>query len=226
MVEVPSAVPAVKICGLTRIEDARAAAGAGADYLGAILSEGFRRSVDPGMAARFTQGTDCSLVGVLVDETPSRVAQLGIATGADLLQLHGEESPDDLQALRDLGPWRIWKAVRVRTGEEVGVAIDLYGPVADGLLLDGWHPEHRGGSGARFPWDLVTPLRDRIPPSLTVVVAGGLQVSNVAEAVEQLRPDVVDVSSGVEMRPGIKDASLVRAFIHNARLTQPQDEDR
>jgi phosphoribosylanthranilate isomerase len=209
--------PAVKICGLTRIEDARAAVRAGADYLGAILSGGFRRSIEPGVAASFTGETDRPLVAVLVDETPSRSAQLGRATGAAVLQLHGLEPPRVLEALRDLGDWQLWKAVRVRTADEVLEALETYGAVAHGLLLDGWHPEHRGGSGVRFPWDVVAPLREAFPATLELIAAGGLQPDNVAEVVLRLRPDVVDVSSGVESRPGVKDARRMRSFIRRAR---------
>jgi phosphoribosylanthranilate isomerase len=215
--------PEVKICGITRLEDALAAAHAGADYLGAILSTGFRRSVEPGLATRYPGETGRPLVGVLVDETPSRAAQLARATGASVLQLHGNETPRVLEALRELGSWRLWKALRVRTAAEVREALDLYGPLADGLLLDGWHPEHRGGSGVRFPWDLVAPLRDEFPGHLTFIAAGGLQPDNVGEAVRRLRPDVVDVSSGVEIRPGIKDAGRVRSFIRMARNAYDED---
>jgi phosphoribosylanthranilate isomerase len=207
----------IKICGLTQIEDARMAARAGATYLGAVLSRGFRRSVEPGLAARYPDEAGRPLVAVLVDETPSRAAQLARATGATILQLHGAEPPRVLESLRELGEWQIWKALRVRRAEEVIEAIERYQGLADALLLDGWHPEHRGGSGARFPWDLVEPVRDRFPPGLMLVAAGGLQPSIVAEAVRRLRPDVVDVSSGVEIRPGIKDPGRVRAFIRNAR---------
>ncbi len=207
----------VKICGLMRLDDARMAARAGATYLGAILSEGFRRSVVPGLAAEYREETGCSLVGVVVDETPSRAAQLARATRAEVLQLHGSEPPKVLESLRGLGDWQIWKALRIRQADEVLQALERYDGLADALLLDGWHPEHQGGSGARFPWDLVEPVRDRFPAGLRFVAAGGLQPSNVAEVVRRLRPDVVDVSSGVEIRPGIKDPGRVRAFIRNAR---------
>lgn len=220
MAEVSDAVTeplAVKICGLTQVEDARMAARAGATYLGAVLSVGFRRSVEPGVAARYTDETGRPLVAVLVDETPSRAAQLARATGAGVLQLHGNEPPRVLKSLRGLGEWQIWKALRVRSADEVLEALERYGPLADALLLDGWHPEHRGGSGARFPWDVVAPIRDRFPQGLALVAAGGLGPENVAEVVARLRPDVVDVSSGVEIRPGIKDPGRVRAFIRNAR---------
>jgi phosphoribosylanthranilate isomerase len=122
-----------------------------------------------------------------------------------------------LTSLRGLGEWQLWKALRVRDADDVLEALECFEGVADALLLDGWHPEHRGGSGARFPWDVVAAIRDRFPPEMALVAAGGLQPGNVAEAIWSLRPDVVDVSSGVELRPGIKDPGRVRAFIGQAR---------
>jgi phosphoribosylanthranilate isomerase len=218
-----SALP-VKICGITQVEDARMAARAGATYLGAILSTGFRRSVEPGVAQRYPGETGRPLVGVMVDETPSRAAQLARATGASVLQLHGSEPPSVLASLRGLGDWQLWKALRVRDADDVLEALERFEGVADALLLDGWHPEHRGGSGARFPWDVVAAIRDRFPPEMALVAAGGLQPGNVAEAIWSLRPDVVDVSSGVELRPGIKDPGRVRAFIGKARsATDPRE---
>ena len=209
--------PRVKICGLMRVQDARAAAHAGADFLGTILSEGYGRSVASSFARQLTDEIGLPVVGVTVDESLERIVTLAEEAGVAVLQLHGSETPEMIDRLRDQGDWTIWKARRVRTTEEVEQAIDQFGGVADGLLLDGWHPEHRGGSGVRFPWDLVEPLRGRFPAELTFVAAGGLRPSNVAEAVARLTPDIVDVSSGVEITRGIKDAGRLNAFIRNAR---------
>lgn len=207
-----------KICGITRVDDAGLAGRAGADYVGAILTKGYRRSVPPETAAGFPEAAGRPLVAVTVDETLGDLVALARRSGASVLQLHGDEPPETLAALRNEGEWELWKALRVRSAGAVLSALDRYGAVADGMLLDGWHPEHRGGSGIRFPWDLVEPVRDRFPPGIRFVAAGGLQPDNVAEAVRRLRPDVVDVSSGVEISYGIKDAARVRAFIRNARL--------
>lgn len=207
-----------KICGITRVDDAGLAGRAGADYVGAILTKGYRRSVPPETAADFPEAAGRPLVAVTVDETLGDLVALARRSGASVLQLHGDEPPETLAALRNEGEWELWKALRVRSAGAVLSALDRYGAVADGMLLDGWHPEHRGGSGIRFPWDLVEPVRDRFPPGIRFVAAGGLQPDNVAEAVRRLRPDVVDVSSGVEISYGIKDAARVRAFIRNARL--------
>ncbi len=209
--------PRVKICGLMRIQDARVAAHAGADFLGTILSAGYGRSVSTTFARQITDEIGLPVVGVTVDEPLDRIVTLAEEAGVAVLQLHGSESPDLIDRLRDQGDWTIWKARRVRTTEEVEQAIEEFGGVADGLLLDGWHPEHSGGSGARFPWDLVEPIRDRFPAELTFVAAGGLRPSNVAEAVSRLKPDIVDVSSGVEITHGIKDVGRLNAFIRNAR---------
>lgn len=207
----------VKVCGITRLEDGLNAARAGADYLGLIASSGFSRSAPLELGARMAAETGVPVVAVTVDEPIGRLAEMAVATAAGVLQLHGEEPPETLEALRERGPWKLWKGLRVRTADEVSRALDRYGEHADGILFDGWHPEHRGGSGARFPWDLVAPLREAFPRDLDFIAAGGLTPSNVAAAVLELRPDVVDVSSGVEMEKGLKDAGRVRTFIENAK---------
>lgn len=210
--------PRVKICGLTRLVDGELAAAAGADYLGIIASPGFGRSVEPSLGAWLAERTGVPVVAVTVDAGLEELVALAREARASVLQLHGDEPPERLKRLRERGDWKLWKAVRVRTPEEVRDALDRYGPVADGLLLDGWHPDARGGAGVRFPWELVAPLRGEFPPGLTFVAAGGLNPENVAEAVRRLRPHVVDVSSGVEEAPGRKEAGGVRRFIAAARM--------
>lgn len=213
----------VKICGLMRLADAHTAAHAGADFLGTILSDGYGRSVQASFARQISEEIGLPVVGVTVDEPLERIVDLAEEAGVAVLQLHGAETPELIERLRDRGDWTIWKALRARTTDEVEAAMAEFGPVADGLLLDGWHPEHRGGSGVRFPWDLVEPIRDRFPADLTFVAAGGLRPSNVAEAVRRLSPDIVDVSSGVEITRGVKDAGRINAFIRNARASRAKD---
>lgn len=209
-----------KICGITRVDDAGLAGRAGAHFVGAILTEGYRRSVTPEFAAAYPDASGCPLVGVTVDEPLDRLVDLARRAGVSVLQLHGDEDPEMIEALRSEGDWELWKALRVRSADGVTSALDRYSGVVDGMLLDGWHPEHRGGSGVRFPWDLIEPVRDRFPSELRFIAAGGLHPDNVAEAVVRLRPDVVDVSSGVEITHGVKDAARVRAFIRNATRDQ------
>lgn len=209
----------VKICTLTRLDDARHAVQAGADYLGAILSEGFARSVPPATARAFRSAAagDPPLVGVLVNPSAEEARARAEAAGVQVLQLHGEETPALLDELRAAGGWTLWKAVRPRTADELRAAIDRYAEHADALLLDGWHPELKGGAGVRFDWELVARLRGELPDGLALVAAGGLTPHNVADAIAALAPDVVDVSSGVEAAPGRKDPAKVEAFIRAAR---------
>ena len=213
----------VKICGITRTEDAVVAAHAGADYVGAILSPGFGRSVPIENAVAYGAETGLPVVGVTVDETLEALVRLGEEAELSVLQLHGTESAELVAELRDAGPWRVWKALRVRTADEIREALDRYGSAADGLLLDGWHPEHRGGSGVRFPWDLLSPLRGGFPDGLTFIAAGGLTPENVGDAIHHMRPDVVDVSSGVEIAHGVKEPGRVRSFVRGARSAARQE---
>jgi phosphoribosylanthranilate isomerase len=205
----------VKICGVTRREDALVADGAGADYLGVILSRGFGRSVAPAAAGPLFDGVRAKKVAVMVDEPAEAAALAARALGADVVQLHGNETPDALDDLRGCGPWKLWKAVRARSIDEVEAAVARFGPVADGVLLEGWKEGSVGGSGARVTLDPGR-VRDLIPASLTFVLAGGLTPDNVLDAVSAFRPDIVDVSSGVERALGVKDQRRVRGFIEAA----------
>jgi phosphoribosylanthranilate isomerase len=209
--------PEVKICGLTRREDAEAAVAAGASYAGVVLAPGGRRSVSPAVAAALLAGLGVAKVGVFVDASEAELRAAATEAGLDVLQLHGDEPPELLLRLGDGGRWRLWKAVRPRRAEELLEALERYADVAEGLLLDGYSPDAHGGTGTRFPWEEVAEHRGRIPPGLRLVVAGGLDATNVARAVSLLRPAVVDVSSGVESAPGIKDGAAVHAFVRAAR---------
>ena len=207
----------VKICGLMRPEDAEHAAGAGADYLGAILSEGFGRSVPVALAREFAQPGGPPLVAVFVDEPTGGVVAKARQVRASVLQLHGDESPAVLDELRREGSWALWKAVRPRSAAELLRAADGYAEHADALLVDGWHRDLPGGGGVHFPWDVIEEIRGQLPSGLALVAAGGLTPDTVAAAVARLTPDVVDVSSGVESAPRQKDATKVEAFIRAAR---------
>ena len=207
----------IKICGITTPEDAVAASELGADYLGMILSQGFSRSVLPDEAVDIGLAAEAPLVAVLVDESLGEAERIAGLSGASAIQLHGEEDGDYAEQLRRRGKWAIWKAVRVRDPEDVTRAVEVFGTSVDGLLLDGWHPDRPGGSGASFSWEGVGALRDRIPHDLKVIAAGGLTPRNVADAIRVLRPDIVDVSSGVELQVRRKDPELIRAFVRNAR---------
>jgi phosphoribosylanthranilate isomerase len=207
----------VKICGVCRPEDAAVVAAAGADYLGVILAPGTVRSRTlEEAAAIFAAAPGCARVGVFVDSPPALLREFAERLQLDVVQLHGDESPAESDALRD-GSWRVWKAIRPRNSGEFLAGVEAYGTMADALLLDGWSGTAPGGTGARFPWDEIATVRDRIPAGLRLVVAGGLHAENLAAAVDRLGPDVVDVSSGVESASGVKDEDRVRAFVGAAR---------
>jgi phosphoribosylanthranilate isomerase len=209
--------PAVKICGLTRREDAEAALRAGADYLGVILVPGSPRGLTADRAETVTRGLGAGVVAVLADADPNAAVRDATTLGAAVVQLHGEETPAYAAEMGRAGPWEVWKALRVRNVEDVLRTFDAYGDVVQGILLDGWHPRHRGGAGVLFAWEEVSRLRAAFPPGIRFIAAGGLHPGNVAEAVHRLSPHVVDVSSGVETRPGIKDWTKMTAFVGKAR---------
>ncbi|MFH1763997.1 MAG: phosphoribosylanthranilate isomerase [Gemmatimonadota bacterium] len=207
----------VKICGLTRRADALHAAGAGADYLGVVLVPNTPRARTAEEARELLDGIQAPSVIVVADLAVSSVTVLADRVGASVIQLHGDEPPEFVEDLRRAGPWEVWKSLRVRRLADVMEGLARFGGVVDGVLLDGWHPRKRGGTGTPFSWEEVAEVRDGFPPGVALVVAGGLGVDNVNEAVVRLRPQVVDVSSGVEESPGIKDRLRVEAFIRRVR---------
>jgi phosphoribosylanthranilate isomerase len=207
----------VKICGVMRSEDARHAAAAGADYVGTILSPGHPRSIEPARAGEFRLGEGVTLAAIFVDATVADAAAAARIAGAGVIQLHGDERSEQLRALREEGAWKLWKAIRVRSSADIASAAERWAGVADGLLLDGFREGAAGGHGAGFPWEALEAVRHEIPAGLTLIVAGGLTPDSVQEAVTRLAPDVVDVSSGVEVVRGVKDSERVRSFVERAR---------
>ena len=215
----------VKVCGLRSADDALAAQESGASYLGMILSQGFGRSLVPDEAADIARTVDTPIVTVVVDEAIDEVHQMADLVGASVIQLHGQESPAFVRELRSRGAWAIWKALRVREPEEVTRALGPFGGLVDGLLLDAWHPEQPGGGGVSFRWEAFSEVRDSFDRGVTFILAGGLTPINVQRAVYVLSPDVVDVSSGVELALGSKDPNLMRAFVRHASRTAPPAAD-
>ncbi|MQA90791.1 MAG: N-(5'-phosphoribosyl)anthranilate isomerase [Gemmatimonas sp.] len=206
-------MPEVKICGLTRPEDAAAAERAGATYGGVILAPGGPRSIDEARSRKVFAGTSLVRCGVFVDERPDRVAALVDRVGLDVVQLHGDEGPEVAEAIGRNTGVEVWKVIRVRTAQDVIHGARHYGNVVQGMLLDGWSEAARGGTGSRFPWQEVAEHRERFDPSIRLIAAGGLRPENVSELIALLGPDIVDVSSGVESAPGIKSNQLIRSFV-------------
>lgn len=213
-------VPRVKVCGLTRRGDVEHASRAGADYVGVILVPETPRHVSPREARALVQGVDALPVVVVADLEVDETVDVAGFVGAGVIQLHGHEPPDLVARLREAGPWAVWKAVRVREPGDANRGLELYRQASDGLLLDGWDPSQRGGTGRRFPWAEVGRWAQDFPPELLFIAAGGLTPANVSEAIRELRPHVVDVSSGVEVSPGIKDREKVETFIRSVRTQE------
>jgi phosphoribosylanthranilate isomerase len=201
----------IKVCGLTRIEDARAAEAAGAHWIGAVLVPDSPRRIGPDDAGRLAQAVSLPLAIVVADLPPGEAADAALRSGARAIQLHGTEDLGTLRRLREMGEWELWKAVRVGSGDDVLAAARDFSGAADLLLLDRWDPLRLGGTGAPFDWDEVARRRPEI--HLPLGVAGGLDPENVAEAVRRMRPDLVDASSRLESAPGIKDPDRIRAFV-------------
>ena len=211
-------IPRVKICGITRPDDGRHAARAGADAIGLVFYPPSPRYVSPRQAADIVAALPpfVTTVGLFVDAPPEQIAALLEQVPLDMLQFHGDESPAYCAAFQR--PWI--KALRMRDGVDPRAEAERYGAAgARGLLVDSYVPGVPGGTGERFDWD-------RLPadPSLPLVLAGGLDPANVAEAVRRVRPWAVDVSGGVEVlgvdgrrQGGIKDPGAVSAFIRAAR---------
>ncbi len=209
----------VKICGLTRREDALHAAGAGADYLGVVLVPGSPRAVTPQSARALISGIEVPAVMVVADMDFHDLLEAAEVMEPSVIQLHGREDPETVARVSDGGPWEVWKALAVREPAEVVTGLEAYEGIAQALVLDGWHPDRLGGTGTAFPWAQVKEIRGLFPPGLELVAAGGLVPGNVAQAIRYLRPQVVDVSSGVERVVGTKEETKVEAFIRNVRNT-------
>lgn len=199
----------VKICGITRLEDALFAAAAGADALGFVLFAGSARHVEPEIAARIVERLPpfVTSVALFVNPTAAEVDEAVRAAGFDLLQFHGEEAPEFCAGFGR--PWI--KALRAAPGVDLLPSIEGFSK-ARGVLIDAHVPGAWGGTGVAFDWDALPR-----PLPLPLVLAGGLDPDNVAAAVHTVRPWAVDVSSGVERTKGIKDHAKVEAFIRRVR---------
>jgi phosphoribosylanthranilate isomerase len=203
------APPRVKICGLTRLEDALAAVRLGADALGFNFWPGSKRYLAPAAAREIIRALPplVTTVGVFVDPTRDEAMAAAAVSGVQVLQLHGDEPPEACARL----PLPVLKAIRVG-GPEALALLDRYAGAVAGFLLDADSAGY-GGSGQTFDWGLAALAAARAP----VVLAGGLTPANVAEAVRAVHPWGVDVASGVESAPGLKDLHLVSRFIRAAK---------
>ncbi|MEZ5868233.1 MAG: phosphoribosylanthranilate isomerase [Defluviimonas denitrificans] len=207
----------VKICGLREEAHVAAAVEAGARYVGFVFFAKSPRNVTVGTAARLaaTVPPGVAKVALVVDATDAELDAMVAAVPLDMLQLHGNESPDRVAGIRARFGLPVMKAVGIAGPEDVE-KIALYGKVADQILVDAKAPKGAavpGGNGLAFDWTLIARKYWPCPWML----AGGLTPDNVAEAIRLTGARQVDVSSGVEIAPGVKDAGLIRAFVAAAQ---------
>ncbi|MEO6601900.1 MAG: phosphoribosylanthranilate isomerase [Polyangiaceae bacterium] len=205
----------LKICGITSVEDALLSIAAGADALGLNFVPSSKRLVSPATAAHIVDsvGDLAEIVGVVANRSPADLEELRDATGIRWLQLHGDETPEDLEALLP----EAFKAIAVGGAEDVARAARFGG---DRILIDSKSVTELGGTGTSFDWSL--PGVGKLVKERNVIVAGGLNPANVAEAVRKLRPFGVDVASGVETagNPRKKDEKKLRAFVDAVRAAE------
>jgi phosphoribosylanthranilate isomerase len=207
----------IKICGITNCQDAQQAALLGAGALGLNFYTGSPRYVDPETAANIVGGLPASVecVGVFVNERQECPVQIAHRVGRiGTIQLHGPQAE-----LGPAPPFRVMPAFSVRDRHDLGSIRQLLertgqdGWLPDAILIDAHVEGQFGGTGVTVPWEILADFRLQVP----LILAGGLTPENVAEAIRIVGPDGVDVASGVEMRPGIKDREKMQDFIDNAR---------
>jgi phosphoribosylanthranilate isomerase len=198
----------VKICGITRSEDAELAAELGAWAIGFNFWPGSKRRCDPAIAAGIARALRRKVepVGVFVNPTLDEVAQLAEGVGLTYVQLHGDEGPAFCAAVVQRTGARVIKAVRIGSGADIRDAERFH---TDFHLLDAAAGKAYGGTGRTWDWTLAAQRHSRVP----VILSGGLTPENVADGIAAVRPWGVDVASGVESAPGIKDHAKVEAFI-------------
>lgn len=207
----------IKMCGLTRLEDVTAAAEAGANYIGFVFFRHSRRHLDIAAAAALAHATPKGIkrVALTVDAGDAELDALTSAVPLDMLQLHGSETAARVAEIKARYGLKVMKAIGIAEASDLAL-IDVYAGVADQLLIDAKPPKgaaQPGGNALAFDWSLIAGRRWLLPWML----AGGLTPENAAEAIQRTGARQLDVSSGIETAPGIKDAALMRAFAEAAR---------
>lgn len=213
----PLAYTRIKICGITRPEDARLVVASGADAIGLVFYSPSPRNVSLEQAALIAAEVPpfVTLVGLFVNESATVIERVLHSVPLDVLQFHGDETAKFCQQFGR--PWL--KALRMRDDTDLPSACRDYAG-ARGILLDSWQEGVPGGTGKTFDWQLAGAA---LP--LPMVLAGGLDAGNVTAAIAQLQPAAVDVSSGVEQRPGIKDADKIKQFVAAVRAADRQESE-
>lgn len=214
-----SRAPRIKICGITTPEDGAFAVEAGAWAIGMIFWPASPRAVSLNQAAEIAAPLrrQAELVGVFVNATLDEVVGTAEAVGLTWVQLHGDEGPAFAEAVARRAGVKVIKAARLRAKADVQ-AIDAFRNV-DAHLLDSYAEGNPGGTGETFDWALATTRMSEVP----LILAGGLTAENVRAGITQTKPWAVDVSSGVESAPGVKDPEKVEAFVAAVRATADEE---
>jgi len=199
----------VKICGITCLDDALMTVEAGADALGFVFFERSPRYISPDNAATIISQLPpfVQTVGLFVNEIATTVNSIADHCHLDIVQLHGEESPEYCASINR----RIIKAFRVK---DISTLLEMKKYDVAGYLLDAWSPTAHGGTGETFNWEIAASASS---DNNRIILAGGLTAENISLAIQTVKPYAVDVSSGVERAPGKKDIQKMKSFIHNAK---------
>jgi len=199
-----------KICGITRVEDVQAVANAGCDAIGFVFYPPSPRSVTQAQAEVLVKAVPAyiQVVGLFVNSTADDIQDILKTVPLDILQFHGDESPEQCQAIAQQVGRRWYKAIQVKPDLDVATEIQRYQTAgASAVLLDAWHPDLKGGTGHSFDWSTFPQL------DIPLILAGGLNPDNIEQAIHTTQAYAVDVSGGVESAKGIKDQQLIERFM-------------
>lgn len=199
-----------KICGITRVEDVHAVVNSGADAIGFVFYPPSPRSVSAEQASVLVQAIApyVQVVGLFVNSSAREIQAILNTVALDILQFHGDESPEQCQSIAQQVGRRWYKAIQVKPGLDVVAEIQKYQQAgASAVLLDAWHPELKGGTGHSFDWSSFPQL------DIPLILAGGLNPDNIEDAIHTTAAFAVDVSGGVESAKGIKDQQLIERFM-------------
>lgn len=203
----------IKICGLTKLEHARYASGAMADYLGYVFWDKSPRYIKPSEASAIISWIEGpENVGVFVNQSLDDVNEIATLTGIDYVQLHGDETPEYCQLIEK----PIIKSFRIKadtTRDELESMIEPYKGVVDYFLFDSYDKSAQGGTGKKFNWEILKDWDDEYP----FFLAGGLSADNIRKAVDEVKPYAMDISSSLEAEPGVKDFDKMDAFFEEVR---------
>lgn len=206
-----------KICGITRVQDIQSAVQAGADAIGFVFFEPSPRYVSALQAKPLAQAIPpyVNIVGLFVNASAEEIAQVLKQVPLDIIQFHGDETPEQCQQIAQFNQRRWYKAIQIKPdmeNSEIIATIWQYQQAgASAMLLDAWHPELKGGTGHSFDWSQFPKL------DIPLILAGGLNPDNVEDAIHTTQAYAVDVSGGVESAKGIKDQQLIEKFMQGVQ---------